>query len=44
MGQSPGSNYARISLWELNDVFLDGFSTLDALNSQGSVTTEIGFL
>lgn len=44
MGQSPGSNYAHISLWELNDVFLDGFSTLDALNSQGSVTTEIGFL
>lgn len=43
MGQSSGSKYAHISLWDSNDVFLDDFSTLDAFNSQGSVTTEICF-
>lgn len=43
MGQSSGSKYAHISLWDSNDVFLDDFSTLDALNSQGSVTTETCF-
>lgn len=43
MSQSSGSKYVHISLWDSNDVFLDDFSTLDTLNSQGSVTTEICF-
>lgn len=44
MGQSSGSKYAHISLQDSNDVFLDDFSTLDVLNSQGSVTTEVRFV
>lgn len=43
MSQSSRSKYAHISFWDSNDVFLDDFSTLEALNSQGSVTTETCF-